>query len=279
MTEQDDKARDREWAVRLGHWGLRVVAVVFLLALVFTMVNVQSFAAQGHGANNGWWWIAWLLDPMAALTAITAIVFEGFLADHGQGREPWLAATKFYALACTWGMNIWDAVFVERSPKAVLLHSVAIGLVFFLAEAAPRVRKRLALILAESQAGDSAREPTSPTQPLPAPQLPWRPIASSFTSPIPASSTATVVTQPIAAPTHPAVQPTQTGSPPKPLRTNGTEVSGDLVARAKAWAKGQRNTGWRSLQAQFDLTQSTAKELARLVNPPKGNTRQLERVS
>jgi hypothetical protein len=128
---------------------------VALLALAFTMVNVQLFAASGHRVDSFEWWISWLLDPMASITMGTAIVFEGVLAGYDR-KEGWLAATKWYAGGCTWAMNIWSSL-VAASPSGVLLHSVAPGLVLLLAEAAPRVRRMLTEIVAglERQAVDA----------------------------------------------------------------------------------------------------------------------------
>jgi hypothetical protein len=147
MTTTDHRA-EAEWLTRMGRWGLRVLAVVLLLALAFTMVNVQQFSAGG--ASTWWWWcISWLLDPMASVTAAAAIVAEGLLADYNRPREPWLAATKWWALGCTWLMNIWDVAFTHFTPKGILLHSVAPGIVLLLAEAAPRVRRHFAEIRAE----------------------------------------------------------------------------------------------------------------------------------
>lgn len=131
--------------LRVSDWGTRAMVVVAVLALVFTMVNVQVFAAAGHPVSSFEWWIAWLLDPMASITLGTAIVFEGLLAGYGR-REGWLAATKWYAGGCTWLMNIWSSV-AAGSPAGMLLHSVAPGLVLFLAESAPRVRRHLAEIV------------------------------------------------------------------------------------------------------------------------------------
>lgn len=135
------------WVLRMGTLGVRALVTVALLALVFTMVNVQVFASAGHPVNSLQWLIGWLLDPMASVTMGTAIVFEGVLAGyrHGVG---WLTATKWYAGVCTWGMNVWASV-VAVSWSGMLLHSVAPGLVLLLAEAAPRVRRRLSEIVAE----------------------------------------------------------------------------------------------------------------------------------
>src|SRR5262249_36506052 len=140
--------KDSAWVLRMGRHGVRVLAVVLVLALVFTMVNVQQFAAQGHPVFGVQWFIAWLLDPMASLTMAAAIVYEGLLADYGRPKVGWLIATKWYAGVAPWGMNIWSSA-AAGSFAGIWLHSVAPGLVLGLAEAAPRVRRHMADIIDE----------------------------------------------------------------------------------------------------------------------------------
>src|SRR4051812_36056877 len=144
----------------MGRHGVQVLTVILVLALVFTMVNVQQFAAQGHPTFGIQWWIAWLLDPMASLTMAAAIVFEGLLADYGKPKVHWLTATKWYAGVATWGMNIWASA-AAGSFAGIWLHSVAPGLVLGLAEAAPRVRRYMAEIITELE---SKPEPVHPVE-------------------------------------------------------------------------------------------------------------------
>lgn len=167
---RDVKPKDAAWVLRMGRHGVQVLAVVLVLALVFTMVNVQQFAAGAHPVRSFEWWISWLLDPMASITMAAAIVFEGLLADYQKPPVAWLTATKWYAGIATWGMNIWSAVFVEHSLAGVWLHSVAPGIVLGLAEAAPRVRQHMAEIITELEPTPA---PVAPVEPgpvdLPAP--------------------------------------------------------------------------------------------------------------
>lgn len=284
MTEHDSPT---EWVERLDYWGRRVIALVLLFALVFTMVNVQQFAVSNEPGSKWWWAIAWLLDPMATITAATAIVFEVVLAQHDKPRVGWLTATKWYALGCTWAMNIWSSV-AAHNLAGILLHSVAPGLVFLVAESAPRVWTHIAEITADATTADPV-----PASPIPE-QQPWRPlptqppVPSSFTSPIrsalhPVTHPNGQVTATVTAPTQVEVDPPAVTTPVDPPN-DGPTISEDLVRRATAWAAGQRYSGWRTLQTQFGLSQSAAKELAKRINPPKPTTqpkvtRQLERVS
>lgn len=158
--------RDAAWVLRMGRHGVQVLAVVLALALVFTMVNVQQFAAAGQPVGGVQWFIAWLLDPMASLTMAAAIVFEGLLADHGRPKEPWLTAAKWYAGIATWAMNIWASA-AAGSIAGVVLHSVAPGLLLLLAEAAPRVRRSMAVVIADMER--DAKPVTVHTDPVPTP--------------------------------------------------------------------------------------------------------------
>lgn len=137
-----------------GTWGARALIVVALLALVFTMVNVQTFAAAGHSWRSFEWWIAWLLDPMASIALGTAILLENLLARYDR-REGWLTATVWFTGLATLTMNVWQSVAVG-SVSGVMLHSVAPGVLLFLAAATPRARRKLTAIVAdlERQAWD-----------------------------------------------------------------------------------------------------------------------------
>lgn len=146
MTTTDHRA-EAEWLTRMGRWGAYALTLVAVLALVFTMVNVQQFAAQGQPVGSFQWFIAWLLDPMASITLGTAIVWRSVLADHNRN-EPWLNATMWYAGIATYVMNTW-ASWAAGSPSGVVLHSVAPGLILLLAESAPRVRRHFAEIRGE----------------------------------------------------------------------------------------------------------------------------------
>ncbi|MGH3751964.1 MAG: hypothetical protein ACRDRP_04575 [Pseudonocardiaceae bacterium] len=192
------KPKDAAWVLRMGRHGVQILAVVLVLALVFTMVNVQQFAAQGHPQFGVQWWIAWLLDPMASLTMAAAIVFEGLLADYGKPKVQWLTITKWYAGLATWGMNIWASA-ATQSFAGIWLHSVAPGLVLGLAEAAPRVRRHMAAIIEDLERA-AAPAPVHPAAPvaidLPAPTYQRVVAPSSWVSP----PTPVVAPQPIVIP-------------------------------------------------------------------------------
>ena len=148
----DDHRAEAERLATMSTRGTRVLALVVVLALVFTMVNVQTFASQGHQMDTFQWWIAWLLDPMASITMGTAIVFEWVLASYGR-KEKWLTATKWLAGVATLVMNTWSSFFgPTASLSGVVLHVVAPALLLFLAEAAPRAHRHLTEIITELHA-------------------------------------------------------------------------------------------------------------------------------
>lgn len=148
-------------------WGIRGAILVGALALMFTMVNVQIFGSAGHEPGSSMestflWGTAWLLDPMASVGLGVAILFEALLARYGR-HEWWLTGVKWFAGVMTWTMNIWPAIDTPHPsglPAGVVLHSLAPGLVLGLAEAAPRVRRRVGEIIAglerEAQAIEAA---------------------------------------------------------------------------------------------------------------------------
>ena len=142
--------------MRMYGWGVRGFITVGVLALLFTMVNVQIFGSAGHDLGESLpstfhWVTAWLLDPMASVGLGVAILFEALLARYGR-HETWLTVVKWFAGAMTWAMNIWPAIdhpHPSGVAAGVVLHSLAPGLVLGLAEAAPRVRRWVGEIAAE----------------------------------------------------------------------------------------------------------------------------------
>lgn len=293
------KPRDSAWVLRMGRHGVQVLAAVLVAALVFTMVNVQQFAAQGHPTYGVQWWIAWLLDPMASLTMAAAIVFEGLLADYGKPKVRWLTATKWYAGVATWGMNVWASA-AAGSLAGVWLHSVAPGLVLGLAEAAPRVRRHMAEIIAELEAKPEPVHAVTPlTDGLPAPgAAPWpqlhRPLVSPAGTARRVGEAAAATPQPRIAPplsppaTPPLVAPaprpvTVKASPtlttrdtPEPSAGSGTPAppgdGDDLVARVRALlaeADG-RAPGRRAVAKALGVTEHQARGALDLVAAATG---------
>lgn len=288
--------RDGEavWVLRMGAWGAQALALVLVLALLFTMVNVQTFAAAGHPVASFQWWIAWLLDPMASITLGTAIVFEGLLAGYGR-TVGWLTATKWYAGGCTWAMNIWVPM-TSGSLAGVLLHSVAPGLVLLLAEAAPRVRWHLAEIvdeLRQDQPGQSvtlpgpdrttARIPAATYRRVEPTQPPWTPAAppesgdsaaagGSSTAPRTPIDPAPRVGIPVSVATPERDEPLGVPTEGSPVPAGGD----DLVERVRelvteSTAAG-RPLGRRALAKQLDTSEHRVRVALELVGASTGAT-------
>ncbi len=295
VTAAAGQPGDAAWVARMGVWGTRVLGLVVLLALVFTMVNVQQFAAAGQVLSSVQWWIAWLLDPMASITMGAAIVYEGLLADYGR-TVGWLTATKWYAGLCTWAMNIWVSV-TGGSLAGVLLHSVAPGLVLLLAEAAPRVRRHLAEIvtdLQQSQPPPAAGAGHTPVAVPPAtyrrvapPRTAWAPpppprqadlvgtAAAAPTTVLAAPTGPDPVTCPVAAPPAPVPAPGRVVPPPVQFPAD-PELAGDddLTERvrrlvAESTAAG-RPLGRRAIAKRLDTTEHRVRAALELVGATTG---------
>jgi hypothetical protein len=294
MADLVGRRVDPAWVIRMGGWGARALALVLVLALLFTMVNVQTFAAAGHPVESFQWWIAWLLDPMASITMGTAIVFEGLLADYGR-RVGWLTATKWYAGGCTWAMNIWVSL-TSGSLAGVLLHSVAPGLVLLLAEAAPRVRQHLAEIvhdLREQEVGRPAQAqkpaagsstpvelPAATYRRVPPPQTTGEPPPQALpgdVAPVSAPPTAPpgpvdpepVTSQDPLTPVSVTAPPrVETSRVPAPV-SSGAAGDDELVKRVRQLVADSdaagRKVGRRLVAKQFDISEHRARGLLDLV--------------
>lgn len=153
---------------RIRAWCDRLVWTGIVLGLLFTMANVQHFAA-GTAARTPWtpgawkdgtaidWIIAWLLDPMVSLVLIGVLMGEQVINRHGIAAGGWVRITKWVALGCTYGMNTWSA-WTSGNPASILLHSVPPVIVVCATEAVPTLRRQIteAVTLAYRAAVDQA---------------------------------------------------------------------------------------------------------------------------
>ncbi|HEX5404211.1 MAG TPA: hypothetical protein VFX16_18130 [Pseudonocardiaceae bacterium] len=121
-----------------------------LLGLAFTMTNVQQFAANGARPWSLPWWSAWLLDPMVSLVLLAILRAEQVTARHGVRTGGWSRAAKWFTLAATYVMNVWQA-FTAGSPALVVLHSVPPLVVFVAAEAVTDLRDTLGQVITRPQ--------------------------------------------------------------------------------------------------------------------------------
>ncbi|MGH3859970.1 hypothetical protein [Actinokineospora sp.] len=131
--------------------------VAMVLALAFTMVNVQQFAAEDNTPGSLPWISAWLLDPMVSLVLIAVLLAEQVTARWQVKTGPWVRRTKVFAFAATYVMNTWQP-WSHLDPAGIVLHSVPPVIVLLIAEAAPHVRERIteAVLTAAASARDDA---------------------------------------------------------------------------------------------------------------------------
>ncbi|GAB3479622.1 hypothetical protein [Amycolatopsis cihanbeyliensis] len=137
------------------------------LGLAFTMVNVQTFAAEGAAAWSLPWVAAWLLDPMVSLVLIAVLRAEQITARYELPPDRWANRTKWFAFLATYTMNTWQS-WAALSLSGVVLHSVPPFIVFLAAEAAPGLRDQLTKSVtraAETAAVNTPAEPlTTPAE-------------------------------------------------------------------------------------------------------------------
>ncbi|OLF15869.1 hypothetical protein [Actinophytocola xanthii] len=124
-----------------------LIWVGLLLGLLFTMANVQTFAAAGAAAWSLPWIAAWLLDPMVSLVLIAVLLAEQVTARwqvemRTRGTGPWVKRTKVFAFAATYTMNTWEA-WADLHLAGIVLHSVPPAMVYLAAETGPILRDRL----------------------------------------------------------------------------------------------------------------------------------------
>lgn len=132
--------RVRTWTTRLMWTGIG-------LGLAFTMVNVQTFAADGAPVWSLPWLVAWLLDPMVSLVLVAILLAEQVTARWQVPMRvdyagPWVRWTKRVAFAATYAMNTWVS-WAALDVAGIVLHSVPPIIVICAAEAGPITRDRL----------------------------------------------------------------------------------------------------------------------------------------
>lgn len=142
-------ARPEVVALRIDRIRAQVDTLLWLgigLGLLFTMVNVQRFAAAGAPTFSSTWWAAWLLDPMVSMVLLAVLRAEQVTSRYQVPLATWARRTKWCACAATYAMNTWEAWGLAGAPMSasgVILHSVPPLLVVLAAEAGPGLRERL----------------------------------------------------------------------------------------------------------------------------------------
>lgn len=120
----------------------RLMWAGMVLGLLFTMVNVQTFAAAGAAVWSLGWCAAWLLDPMVSLVLLGVLRAEQVTARWQVPMGPWPRVAKWSLLAGTYVMNTWSS-WAGGSVSGVVLHSVPVLTVFVAAEAVTDCQDKL----------------------------------------------------------------------------------------------------------------------------------------
>lgn len=113
-----------------------------ILGLLFTMTNVQTFAAAGSEAWSLPWLAAWLLDPTVSVVLLAILRAEQVTARYQVHTGPWVRRAKWFTLSATYAMNTWSS-WAAGTASGIVLHSVPPLVVFVAAEAVTDLRDKL----------------------------------------------------------------------------------------------------------------------------------------
>jgi len=202
-----------------------------VLGLAFTMVNVQSFAADGSPVGSMAWWVAWLLDPMVSVVLLAVLRAEQVTARYQVALPPWGRRTKWLTFAATYVMNTWTSWGLSEEPlswSGVILHSVPPLVVFATAETGPGLRDKLTEAVGKPLTEHPATEPTPTTETTTAPEATTAmetTTAPAVEAEIPAAVT---VHEPLTTPVHEPLTnraPAQRTTPPTTPRTAGRRTA------------------------------------------------------
>jgi hypothetical protein len=200
------------------------------LGLLFTLVNVQQFAAAD---TQSWfvWCTAWLLDPMVSLALIAVLRAEMVTARYQLQLDGWAQACKWMTLAATYIMNTWSSWWAA-DPAQIILHSVPVATVFVVASAAPGIRDRLteAVVRAAEEAtrvGDLEQPEVIPLQ---------APAIAEVSVPEPV----VVVPPPAFVPAPPATEEVRTEEPPAVEQQSDSVDMSPVDYLLSAWRFGRR---------------------------------------
>ncbi|TCP56975.1 hypothetical protein EV191_101925 [Tamaricihabitans halophyticus] len=257
----------------------RLMWIGILLGLGFTMVNVQTFAAEGAPAWSLAWLAAWLLDPMVSVVLIGVLRAEQVTGRWEVRTGGWVRLTKWFAFVATYVMNTWRS-WEHGDAAGIVLHSVPPLLVLSASEAAPRLREALteAVRRAGHHATDQPRTPAPPvTQPPASPPSTPGTDQADTTRPDhePHQPDRAEDTTPLRANTKPSKPRTATRRPAtRRAPAGGREQQLDTLRQA--WQPGTEITPAWVREQLPDIGRTTSKtratELRDLLEPTTGTT-------
>ena len=149
---------------RASRWVGAVLWVVTGGAMATAAATVTAWAIE-HGMSP---WVAWMVDPLLSVALLTALIGEGVLARHGRRGGAWPAVLRWGTGTATLAANVWGSV-VARDAAGVVLHAIAPALVVTVAEAAPRLRRRLAELADDLETEAAARIESGSIESTPTP--------------------------------------------------------------------------------------------------------------
>jgi hypothetical protein len=126
---------------RASRWVGAALWTVAAGAMVTAAATVTAWAVE-HGMDPR---VAWLVDPLLSVALLAALLGEGVLARHGESGGAWPRVLRWGTAGATLTANTWAPI-VAQEPAGVVLHALPPLLLVVLAEAAPRLRLRLAAL-------------------------------------------------------------------------------------------------------------------------------------
>jgi hypothetical protein len=114
----------------------RFIWTGMVLGLLFTMTNVQQFAAHTARSDPGTlgWWASWLLDPTVSVILLGVLLAEREVSRWRVPMDHWARVAKWGLLGATYVMNTWES-YAAGNFAGIVLHSVPVLAVFVGAEA------------------------------------------------------------------------------------------------------------------------------------------------
>jgi hypothetical protein len=241
QTVRAEAARVR----RASQWIGAALWTVAAGAMVTAAATVTAWALA-HGMDYR---VAWMVDPLLSVALLAALLGEGVLARHGESGGAWPRVLRWGTGLGTLTANVWAPV-QAGDTAGVVLHALAPVLLVILAEAAPRLRLRMAGLAArldeQAQRLDQADGVPAPA-PAAADVAPVAPLAhvapvsvpvvdvvddaAPIPAPVPAVPVASSTVRPVAVA---RVAPSGSGAGLAELRA--AIVAGELPAEPSVWA-------------------------------------------